>query len=296
MITINNVAALNSNLYIAGYAGAAGAAGVIIVAPGVNVQVDGNINCTLAANYPVTVINSTGNLALHGVQPANLVVRGGNIDLIVNGSNEISLSLESGAQITLNSDDSSNIKINYKGRLYSIDESVYNIALNEITLDYLGILLESSNFKPPLYESADEFASGLLDIISASDLREIQAVDKNLIHSFIKSNIVCDGVDDVQPFMESVIQSVDAKIKRVDERFLKINGVVKSIEEIAPENAAESCVLMDVQANPLYDSNAVWSEIFAFLSSADTGIAAEFPAVVAMGEDEAKEESKEDGE
>ena len=49
MITINNVAALNSNLYIAGYAGAAGAAGVIIVAPGVNVQVDGNINCTLAA-------------------------------------------------------------------------------------------------------------------------------------------------------------------------------------------------------------------------------------------------------
>ncbi len=86
------------------------------------------------------------------------------------------------------------------------------------------------------------------------------------------------------------------KIRLVDERFLQMNGVAKSIEEIAPENAAESCVLIDVQANPLYDPNAVWSEIFAFLSSADTGIAAEFPAVVAMGEDEAKEESKDDKE
>ncbi len=289
MITINNIAALNSNLYIAGHPGAPAA--MLIAAAVIFNQ---NANISITAPQPIVILNSTGNLALHGMQATGITIQGGNITLTFEGvaAYQIPLVLGNDAQITFNSEDDFNLEISYKGRSYSIDESLQNIALNETTLDYLALLLESSDFKPPLYDSADDFAIGLLDIISASELREIQAVDKNLIRHFIKSNIVCDDIEDKQAFVESVMSSVFAKVKLVDERFLKMNGVVKSLEAISPENASEPCVLNDIQNNSLYDHNAVWSEIFGYLSSEDTGIAAEFPQVAAMGEDEAKEESK----
>lgn len=163
------------------------------------------------------------------------------------------------------------------------------IILEERILDYLQILLGSSDSRSVFYENANEFAIGFLDMIPASLLRVIQAVDKHRIENFVKSNIVCDDLEDNQSFMESVMRSVLAKVKLVDEKFLEMNGVAKSIEAITAENAAELCILRDLQYNPIYDRNAVWSEILSFLSSADTGIIAELPPVAAMGEDEAKE-------
>ena len=210
MIAFNNLAALNSNLYIAGHP-ALLAAGSIQIAPAASVTFSVNANnIALIGIHSLLIDHSIGNVTLHGLQPDTIVVQGGDVNLTLNDIDALSsqVTLEDDAQVTLNSANGFDIKIWHNDEMYNFVSQSQNLTLDEVTLDYLAMLLETSDLVPPLYLAADEFADNVLDLLSASELCKIQAINKDLIHSFIKSNalihdangIPCDA-DETQYYM-----------------------------------------------------------------------------------------------